>query len=119
MLKKSFGEIAESSLIWEPKDCEPLSSLAIIIPIRGREEHLKYLLHYLVSTLIAQQHRFAIFVVEQISTDPQGFFNRAKLFNVGFTEAKKLFEFTSGVLKINHHDGLYNNRTTVVPLYHN
>ena len=87
-------------MIWEPKNCKPQSSLAIIIPIRDRGEHLKYMLPYLVSTLTDQSHRFAIFVVEQTSTEPQGFFNRAKLFNVGFTEAKKLFEFTSGMLKI-------------------
>ena len=55
-----------------------------------REEHLRILMLNLHSFLQKQQLDYAIFVVEQI---PNQTYNKAKLLNVGFIEAKKLYDW--------------------------
>lgn len=70
-----------------PADCTPRYRVAIIIPYRDREVHLRTLLHNLHPMLMRQQINYTIFVVEEI---PDVKFNRAKLMNIGFQEAVKL-----------------------------
>ncbi|XP_044532585.1 beta-1,4-galactosyltransferase 2 [Gracilinanus agilis] len=71
---------------YAPSDCAPRQTVAIIIPFRHREHHLRYWLHYLHPILRRQRLRYGIYVISQHGEDT---FNRAKLLNVGFLEALK------------------------------
>ncbi|XP_062456629.1 beta-1,4-galactosyltransferase 1 [Rhea pennata] len=73
-----------------PKDCTALQKVAIIIPFRNREEHLKYWLYYLHPILQRQQLDYGVYVINQ---DGEEEFNRAKLLNVGFAEALKEYDY--------------------------
>ncbi|KAH7696506.1 UDP-Galactose:b-N-acetylglucosamine b1,4-galactosyltransferase 4, partial [Aphelenchoides avenae] len=55
-----------------------------------REAHLRVFLHNLHSLLQKQQLDYAIFVVEQVANQT---FNRAKLMNVGFAEAIRIYDW--------------------------
>lgn len=73
--------------VWKPKTCVPMYKVAIIIPYRNRLHNLKDFLAYMHPFLQKQLLEYRIVVVEQTSKRS---FNRAKLFNIGFTEAEKL-----------------------------
>lgn len=64
--------------------------LSILIYFRDREVHLRILLHNLHAVLTKQQLDYAIFVIEQHENET---FNRAKLMNVGYAEAVKLYDW--------------------------
>ena len=53
--------------ISSPEDCKSRQELAVIIPYRNREYHLKLLLKYLHPFLQRQKRSYQIFVVEQVS----------------------------------------------------
>lgn len=72
----------------KPSDCKSRHKVAIVVPYRDREQHLRILLHNLHSFLTKQQLDYAIIVVEQVANQT---FNRAKLMNVGFVEGMKLY----------------------------
>ncbi|KAJ1362755.1 hypothetical protein KIN20_022423 [Parelaphostrongylus tenuis] len=72
----------------KPKDCRSRHRVAIVVPYRDRESHLRTLLHNLHSLLMKQQLDYTIIVVEQVANQT---FNRAKLMNVGFAEGIKLY----------------------------
>ncbi|XP_034979087.1 beta-1,4-galactosyltransferase 2 isoform X3 [Zootoca vivipara] len=69
---------------YSPPDCVPRQKVAILIPFRHREHHLKYWLHYLHPILRRQKVSYGIYIINQYGEDT---FNRAKLLNVGFLEA--------------------------------
>ncbi|XP_065218193.1 beta-1,4-galactosyltransferase 1-like [Planococcus citri] len=71
---------------WKPHDCTALFYVAIIIPYRNREEHLKIFLYNIHPFLQKQNVHYRIYVIEQ--SDPLNF-NRGKLFNIGYIEALK------------------------------
>ncbi|XP_049603406.1 beta-1,4-galactosyltransferase 2 [Syngnathus scovelli] len=71
---------------YTPPDCRPRWKVAIIIPFRHRENHLKYWLHYLHPILRRQRIDYGIYIINQLGEDT---FNRAKLLNVGYAEALK------------------------------
>ncbi|KAK5864281.1 hypothetical protein PBY51_015537 [Eleginops maclovinus] len=75
---------------FRPKDCVAQQKVAIIIPFRNREEHLKYWLYYLHPILQRQQLDYGVYVINQ---DGDATFNRAKLLNVGYTEALKEYDY--------------------------
>lgn len=75
---------------FKPKDCEALQKVAIIIPFRRRDEHLKYWLYYLHPILQRQQLDYGVYVINQ---DGEETFNRAKLLNVGYVEALKEYDY--------------------------
>lgn len=75
---------------FKPSDCRARDRVAIVIPFRDRKQHLPVVLKNLHPFLMHQQIDYGIFLVEQ-SVD--GSFNRAKLMNVGFVEALKLYEW--------------------------
>ncbi|XP_026169235.1 beta-1,4-galactosyltransferase 2 [Mastacembelus armatus] len=75
---------------YSPPDCRPRWKVAIIIPFRHRENHLKYWLHYLHPILRRQKIDYGIYIINQLGEDT---FNRAKLLNVGYTEALKDTEY--------------------------
>lgn len=54
---------------FRPKDCTALQKVAIIIPFRKRDEHLKYWLHYLHPILQRQQLDYGIYVINQVQCD--------------------------------------------------
>ncbi|TSK87421.1 Beta-1,4-galactosyltransferase 1 [Bagarius yarrelli] len=74
----------------KPKDCIALQKVAIIIPFRKRDEHLKYWLYYLHPILQRQQLDYGVYIINQ---DGDETFNRAKLLNVGFAEALKEYDY--------------------------
>ncbi|ELT92534.1 hypothetical protein CAPTEDRAFT_92579, partial [Capitella teleta] len=65
--------------------CEPLYNVAIIVPYRQRENHLKMFINNMHRFLSNQSISFTIYVVEH--TCPT-IFNRAILHNIGYKEAK-------------------------------
>ncbi|XP_039976131.1 beta-1,4-galactosyltransferase 1 [Xiphias gladius] len=75
---------------FKPKDCEALQKVAIIIPFRKREEHLRYWLYYLHPILQRQQLDYGVYVINQEGDEV---FNRAKLLNVGYVEALKEYDY--------------------------
>nr|XP_046262753.1 beta-1,4-galactosyltransferase 1 [Scatophagus argus] len=75
---------------FKPKDCEARQKVAIIIPFRKRDEHLKYWLYYLHPILQRQQLDYGVYVINQ---DDNEIFNRAKLLNVGYVEALKEYDY--------------------------
>ncbi|KAJ1351074.1 hypothetical protein KIN20_007017 [Parelaphostrongylus tenuis] len=70
-----------------PQECKARSSIAVVVPFRDREAHLKILLNHMHYFLTKQKLDYSIIVVEQIDQT----FNRAKLLNIGFVEALKLY----------------------------
>ncbi|XP_036892032.1 beta-1,4-galactosyltransferase 1 [Sturnira hondurensis] len=75
---------------YAPKDCISPHKVAIIIPFRRRQEHLKYWLYYLHPILQRQQLDYGVYVINQAGDST---FNRAKLLNVGFREALKDYDY--------------------------
>ncbi|KAI6232944.1 Beta-1,4-N-acetylgalactosaminyltransferase bre-4 [Aphelenchoides fujianensis] len=74
----------------QPADCKARHRVAIIVAYRDREEHLRIFLHNLHGVLQKQQLDYSIFIVEQIANQT---FNRAKLFNVGYVETNRLYDW--------------------------
>lgn len=62
-----------------------MEKLAVVVPYRNREEHLKEFIPHMEKVLKEEGVPFEIFIIEQADNKP---FNRAKLLNVGFSEAK-------------------------------
>ncbi|KAL7849834.1 hypothetical protein SRHO_G00191830 [Serrasalmus rhombeus] len=75
---------------YKPKDCIALQKVAIIIPFRNRDEHLKFWLYYLHPILQRQQLDYGVYVINQGGDET---FNRAKLLNVGYAEALKEYDY--------------------------
>ncbi|PAA87380.1 hypothetical protein BOX15_Mlig007888g2, partial [Macrostomum lignano] len=72
-----------------PADCQARQRVAIVVPFRNRDAHLRLFLANLVPMLQRQQLHFKVFAIEQAGTTR---FNRAMLFNIGFKEAMRLFK---------------------------
>ncbi|XP_019410558.1 PREDICTED: beta-1,4-galactosyltransferase 1 [Crocodylus porosus] len=88
-VEKTNPEVREGGR-YAPKDCKALQKVAIIIPFRNREEHLKYWLYFLHPILQRQQLDYGVYVINQ---DGDEEFNRAKLLNIGFREALKTYDY--------------------------
>ncbi|KAI0233041.1 Beta-1,4-galactosyltransferase 2 [Lamellibrachia satsuma] len=71
---------------WSPADCRNTEKVAIVIPYRDREEHLRIFLNHMHPILRRQKISYRIFVVEQALPEV---FNKASMMNVGFAEAMK------------------------------
>lgn len=52
---------------YTPPDCKAKQKVAIIIPYRHRDHHLKYWLHYLHPILRRQKIDYGIFIINQVS----------------------------------------------------
>lgn len=72
---------------FEPIGCRTRQKVSIVIPYRNREEHLEKFSHYIHQFLQSQQFEYTVFVIEQTKSKS---FNRAKLFNAGVAEIRKL-----------------------------
>ncbi|KAL3085014.1 hypothetical protein niasHS_010083 [Heterodera schachtii] len=88
-LNKLYPRVRQGGHNW-PDACVARHRVAIIIPYRDREAHLRIFLHNLHFLLSKQQMDYTIFVVEQATNQT---FNRAKLMNVGFVEASRLYDW--------------------------
>ncbi|KAG9259721.1 beta-1,4-galactosyltransferase 1-like [Astyanax mexicanus] len=75
---------------YTPRECVSPHKVALIIPYRNRENHLKYWLYYLHPILQRQQLDYGVYVIQQ---DGEDTFNRAKLLNVGYAEALKEYDY--------------------------
>ncbi|XP_014050808.1 beta-1,4-galactosyltransferase 1 isoform X2 [Salmo salar] len=75
---------------YKPHDCVALQKVALIIPFRHRDEHLKFWLYYLHPILQRQQLDYGVYVINQ---DGDNTFNRAKLMNIGYAEALKEYDY--------------------------
>jgi len=67
-----------------PTECFPRTKVAIIVPHRNREHHLKLFLKAIHPVMRRQQIDYRVVVVQQAGT---GTFNKAMLLNVGYKEA--------------------------------
>ncbi|RWS21609.1 beta-1:4-N-acetylgalactosaminyltransferase bre-4-like protein [Leptotrombidium deliense] len=75
-----------------PNDNKSNETVAIVIPVRGREMHLKIFLRYMHPFLMKQQIEYGIYVIEQ--TDDGKLFNKGRLLNVGYVEALKEYNYS-------------------------
>ncbi|KAK3600505.1 hypothetical protein CHS0354_007886 [Potamilus streckersoni] len=75
---------------YRPQSCTARNRVAIIVPYRDREMHLKLFLQNIHPFLQRQQLDYTIFLVELA---PDKMFNRAMLMNIGFVEAIRLYDF--------------------------
>ncbi|XP_061175167.1 beta-1,4-N-acetylgalactosaminyltransferase bre-4-like [Saccostrea echinata] len=73
-----------------PGHCTSRSKVAILIPYRDRDSHLRIFLNNMHTFLMKQQLDYGIYVVELDKDIP---FNRGFLFNVGFMEASSDYDF--------------------------
>lgn len=90
VVEKRLGPKLLSGGRFHPKKCNARYRVAIIVPYRDREQHLPIFLKNLHPFLMKQQIDYGIFIVEQSAT---GAFNRAKLMNIGFVEAIKMYNW--------------------------
>ncbi|KAM9329238.1 beta-1,4-galactosyltransferase 1 [Gastrophryne carolinensis] len=88
-VRKANPEVKEGGR-YKPSNCKALQKVALIIPFRNRDEHLKYWLYYLHQFLQRQQLDYGVYVINQ---DGDSTFNRAKLLNVGYAEALKEYDY--------------------------
>lgn len=72
--------------LYMPTKCKPRENVAILIPFRDRDEHLRILLNNLHPVLYRQQLEYTVYIVEQVDTKP---FNKGYLYNVGYKTAKE------------------------------
>ncbi len=71
---------------WKPFNCKSRSHVAIIIPFKNREEHLKHFLLNMHPFFSKQQLSYGIYIIEPINNIT---FNRGLLMNIGFLESNK------------------------------
>ena len=90
LTRRSSNELIRRRDLSKDFSTQAKGRLAVIIPFRKREEHLKQLVPRLRETLNNQEIDFHIFVVNQSDEKP---FNRAKLINIGFDFSKQQFDY--------------------------
>ena len=59
----------KADLGWSPPHCQPQSTIAIIIPFRDRESHLRIFLNNLIPFLQRQMLGFQIFIIDQVDRE--------------------------------------------------
>lgn len=67
---KKENPAVEAGGRFRPRLCEALQKVAIIIPFRKREEHLKFWLYYLHPILQRQQLDYGVYVINQVAPLP-------------------------------------------------
>eukprot|EP00106_Octopus_bimaculoides_P014880 XP_014782322.1 PREDICTED: beta-1,4-N-acetylgalactosaminyltransferase bre-4-like [Octopus bimaculoides] len=72
-------------------NCSMNESVAIIIPYRDRQFHLKIFLNNIHSILQRQAIEYGIYIIEQCDSFA---FNRGMLMNVGFAESLKHYNYS-------------------------
>lgn len=74
-----------------PKECKPRDRVAIVVPMKNRLFQLPTFLKNIHPMLMRQQIEYAIYIVEQTNDQPD--FNKGALFNAGFKEALKMYDW--------------------------
>ncbi|XP_013415334.1 beta-1,4-galactosyltransferase 4 [Lingula anatina] len=72
---------------WKPKNCTSRIHVAIIIPFRDRDSHLRVFLNNMHPFFQKQELDYRIYIVEQKAGT---IFNRGLLLNIGFVESAKI-----------------------------
>jgi hypothetical protein len=54
---------------WKPKNCQAFFKVAIIVPYRDRDLHLKLFLNHMHKILPIQQIDYSIYIIEQVSLE--------------------------------------------------
>lgn len=89
-LVRSENSVLQPGGRFKPTDCIAQQKVAMIIPFRNRDEHLKYWLYYLHPILQRQQLDYGVYIINQAGEET---FNRAKLLNIGYAEALKDYDY--------------------------
>ncbi|XP_077557173.1 beta-1,4-N-acetylgalactosaminyltransferase bre-4-like [Haemaphysalis longicornis] len=89
ILGKEFPHIRNGGR-FSPKECISRHRVAILIPYRNRSEHLRIFIYNIHKVLSRQQLDYGVFVIEQV--DDEGF-NRGALFNVGYLESTRRYDY--------------------------
>ncbi|CAH8649819.1 unnamed protein product [Schistosoma rodhaini] len=96
-VRKTFFKLIKSNHmsksdvgLWCPTNCKPGEKLAIIVPYRNRDVHLRLFVKHMHEFLRRQQLMYTIFVINQEGTTT---FNRALLLNAGFIESYRVADF--------------------------
>ncbi len=55
---------------FRPPDCAPRHRVALLVPYRDREQHLRVFLRHMHPILRRQQLQYAIFVINQVTGEP-------------------------------------------------
>ncbi|ESO87263.1 hypothetical protein LOTGIDRAFT_107097, partial [Lottia gigantea] len=76
---------------YSPTKCKARHHVAILVPYRDRQAHLKIFLQNIHPFLQKQQIDYSIYIIEMVSGVK---FNRAMLFNIGYVESSKLYNHT-------------------------
>jgi len=71
---------------YHPTGCAARQKVAIIVPHRSRERHLRQFLKAIHPIMKRQQADYGVFVIHQYGNE---IFNKAKLLNIGYVEALK------------------------------
>ena len=66
-LEEKFALDIQPGGAWRPTHCRPRHRVAIIIPFRDRDFHLRVLLNHLHPFMMTQLVDYRIFVAEQVS----------------------------------------------------
>lgn len=94
-MNKRIGSTVKIGGKFHPKNCTPVSRVAILIPYRDREENLHKFLNHMHPFLQRQNIVYGIYVIE---IDNSTLFNRGLLMNVGFIESLKEDNYSCIVL---------------------
>jgi hypothetical protein len=65
--KYSSDFLSDSGGHWKPPHCKSHSKVAVIIPYRNREKHLRLFLNHMHSFLRKQLLDYAIYVIEEVT----------------------------------------------------
>nr|XP_039267193.1 beta-1,4-galactosyltransferase 4-like [Styela clava] len=84
VIESSISRVYEGK--FSPRNCKSRYNVAIIIPLRNRESQLKVLLAHMHPIWQRQNLDYTVYTITQAG---EGLFNRAKLINVGVSEATK------------------------------
>ena len=68
------------------EDIEPVQKLALLIPVRNRDEHLRMFLRHIHPFLQNQNLEYKVYVVNQTGDEP---FNKGAVYNVAVIQALK------------------------------
>lgn len=88
-LEKLYPEVSSGGR-YKPPDCISRHKVAIVLPYRNRDIHLRTFLKNIHPFLERQQLDYGIYVVEQAEGSK---FNRALLMNIGYAEAIKIYDY--------------------------
>jgi len=85
-LSSNYSSFVQPGGMSKPESCSARMKVAIIVPHRDREHHLRQFLKTIHPVMQKQQADYRIFVVHQAGNSV---FNKAMLLNIGYIEALK------------------------------